>query len=197
MDTKSFEVAKTWEALRDLGPRSTATQVSCLTLLLIAIIWSFAEGPSGQVELPLLGVKVGVGTASKFAILLTSALYFLVCVFNSYRVLLERKVESLIQESDPGFQLSWNCKYPAVTTYVANIQSKGSMGSLVGAVLAAATLLVPFLLLGLVVWLGIECHRQLGYWLTTMPSLVLVVLGLGIFWSSELTPTGGTSNGSG
>jgi hypothetical protein len=188
VNVKELEIEKTWEAMTDLGPRSTAAQLLSLTLLITAGIWTFGSNSSVEVEAPILGVKISSKIAAELALMLGTTSYFLVSVFNSYRLLLEQDLQKLIQASDPQFRLAWSCKYPGVTTYLANIRNSSKLAAWVSLVLVLGTLFVPIGSLALLVILGCSWWRDLSFWIFAVPSVLLVVLGFCIFWSDTLTP---------
>jgi len=188
MDIKELEIEKTWEAMIGLGPVSTAAQLSSLTLLLTACLWTFGANSSDEVEVPIIGVTISAKIAAELAVMLGSASYLLVNIFNSYRLLLERKLRELVQAIDPQFRLGWNCKYPGVTTYLANIRGRSRMAFLISCVLLIGTILVPSGFLILLFVLGSRWWGDRSFWLLAVPAGLLVALGFGVFVSRELTP---------
>lgn len=188
VDVKEFEIEKTWEAMIGLGPIATATQLSSLSLLTAAVVWTFGVDSSHEVEVPIVSVTISARVAAELAVVLGAASYFLVNIFNSYRLLLERKLQELIRVSAPEFKLDWNCKYPGVTTYLANVRGRSRTASVVSLVLFGGTLLVPVGFLILLLVHGSRWWRDFSYWLLAIPAVFLVALGLSVFASSELTP---------
>lgn len=189
MNVKDFEIEKTWEAMIGLGPISTAAQLSSLTLLLTACLWTFGVNSSENVKVPIIDVEISAKVAAELAVLLGAMSYLLVNIFNSYRLLLEFELKKLVRVSEPQFRLTWNCKYPGVTTYLANIRGRSRLASLLSLVLFTGTLLVPIGFLILLFVLGSRWWGDLSFWLLAVPAVFLVALGFGVFLSGELTPT--------